>query len=62
MKLTIKLKNIYYTKFIENIVPYNNLYNFLIICKQHNINVVILTNNTLDIQLQIFKKLKLNAY
>jgi HAD superfamily hydrolase (TIGR01549 family) len=49
----------YYDIFLSNVNIYDGFYNFFEKCKSKNIKLVILTNNTFIIQLQIFNKLKL---
>lgn len=55
-------QKIYYETFLNHINTYDNLYDFLLYCNINNIKIIILTNNTLDIQLKIFELLKLKNY
>lgn len=59
IEITNIAKKIYYDTFLENSIPFDGLYDFLILCKKNNIKVAILTNNTLDIQLELCNKLKI---
>lgn len=56
------LYQIYLNTFLDNIKCFDDLYTFLNLCKINKIKVVILTNNTLDIQMRIFEKIYLEKY
>jgi len=62
LELIINCKNIYYDTLLSEATVYNQLYAFLDRCLELNIKVAILTNNTLDIQLKLIEKFKLDSY
>jgi len=62
VKITNMLSDMYYSAFVNNVIPYDNLYDYLNLQVKNNKKIVILTNNTLDIQLKIFDKLNLHEY
>jgi FMN phosphatase YigB (HAD superfamily) len=62
IKLTFEINNIYKTTFLNNAFIFPNILTFLNICKNTNIKLVILTNNILNMQLEILNKLQLFSY
>ena len=54
--------NIYEQTFIDNLILYDNILNFLEYCNSNNIKLYILTNNICTFQINILKKLKLYKY
>lgn len=65
IKDTILLKeliNLYYQTFLENVTLFNDWLDFFALCKEKNVILVILTNNTFLNQLDIYNKLELYKY
>lgn len=62
IKLTKLLYDMYKTTFLKNLIVYDEFYSFMELLKSKNIQIVILTNNTLEIQVSIFEILELGKY
>lgn len=60
--ITSVAKKIYYDTFLENSILFDGLFDFFELCIDNNIKIVILTNNTLDIQLELLNKFNIMAY